>query len=90
MSRIIRKKTWPRYFDAVLNGQKKYEMRLNDFVVEEGDVLLLEEWDPETKQYTGRSVKKTVGYVGKFKLDELFWSKEEVEEKGLVILSLDD
>lgn len=86
---VIRKKTWPGYFDAILSGKKKYEMRLDDFEVSEGDILLLEEWDPKTKSYTGRSVKKKVGYVGKFKLDELFWPKEEIEEKGFVILSLE-
>ena len=87
---MIRKKTWPEYFEAIISGKKKYELRLNDFEVEEGDILLLEEWDPKTKSYTGRSTEKKVSYVGKFKLDELFWPKEEIEEKGIQVLSLDD
>ncbi|KKR56296.1 MAG: hypothetical protein UT94_C0043G0001, partial [Candidatus Uhrbacteria bacterium GW2011_GWF2_40_263] len=65
-----------------------YELRLNDFEVNEGDTLILEEWDPRTKQYTGRSVKKEVTFVGRFKIDELFWSKEEVLEKGIQIISI--
>jgi len=28
---IIKKKIWPEYFDAVVSGKKKYELRLNDF-----------------------------------------------------------
>ena len=65
----IEKKIWPEYFDAVTSGKKKYELRLNDFEVNEGDTLLLEEWDPATKAYTGRSIEKKVTYVLKSKLD---------------------
>jgi ASC-1-like (ASCH) protein len=86
---IIKKKIWPVYFEAILSGKKKYELRLNDFEVKEGDILFLEEWNPETKEYTGRKVEKKVTYVGKFKLNELFWPKEEIEEKGIQIISLD-
>jgi len=86
---IIRKKIWPQYFEAVASGKKKYELRLNDFDVAEGDVLILEEWDPETRAYTGRSVEKKVTYVGRFRLDELFWPKEEILDKGIQIISLE-
>lgn len=55
----------------------------------EGDVLLLEEWDPKTGEYTGRSLEKKVSMVNSFKLDELWWSEEEIREKGLHIISLD-
>ena len=85
---VIKKKIWPEYFEQVLSGKKTYELRLNDFEVNEGDTLILEEWDPRTKQYTGRSVKKEVTFVGRFKIDELFWSKEEVLEKGIQIISI--
>lgn len=85
----IKKKTWPTYFDAIVSGKKKYELRLNDFDVQEGDILVLEEWDPETKEYTGRSIEKTVTYVGKFKINELFWPAEEIKEKGIQVISLD-
>lgn len=56
------------YFQVVVDGRKTFELRLNDFDIEEGDTLLLKEWDPETKTYTGREVAKMVGYVGKWKL----------------------
>lgn len=39
---IISKKIWPEYFNAVVLGKKKYELRLNDFEVKEGDLLILE------------------------------------------------
>lgn len=46
MKKINKKKVWPEYFENILSGKKKYELRLNDFDVKEGDVLVLEEWDP--------------------------------------------
>lgn len=86
---IIKKKIWPKYFEAVASGKKKYELRLNDFEVNESDVLLLEEWNPETKEYTGRTVEKKVTSVERFKINLLFWSEEEIREKGIQIISLE-
>ena len=86
---IINKKIWPEYFEAIVSGKKKYELRLNDFEVNEGDTLTLEEWGPATKSYTGRKTEKKVTYVGKFKIDKLFWPEEEIKEKGIQIISLE-
>lgn len=86
---IIRKKTWPGYFDDIASGKKKYELRLNDFEVNEGDTLILEEWNPKTREYTGRKVERKASYVGRFKVNELFWTEEEVLEKGLQVISLE-
>jgi hypothetical protein len=73
-----------------LDGEKTFELRLNDFEIKEGDTLLLREWDPEIKDYTGRELERKVGYIGKWKVDDLtvFWSKEEIEEKGIQVISL--
>lgn len=67
MGRVIKKKVGPEYFEKILSGQKKFELRLADFDVVEGDTLLLEEWDPKTKDYTGRSVEKNATFVIKTK-----------------------
>lgn len=85
----IKKKIWSEYFDDVNSGKKNYELRLNDFEISEGDMLILEEWNPKTKAYTGRKIERKVSYVGRFKIDELFWSKEEILEKGIQIISLE-
>lgn len=88
--RLIKKKIWPEYFEEILSGRKKFELRLADFEAEEGDTLVLEEWDPEKKEYTGRKIEKKVTSILKFKPDELpFYSKEEVQKHGLQILSLE-
>ena len=86
---IIKKKIWPEYFDAVASGKKKFELRLNDFEVNEGDILVLEEWDPKTESYTGRKTEKKATYVCKFKIDKLFWPEEQIKEKGIQIISLE-
>lgn len=86
---IIKKKIWPEYFEEVASGKKKFELRLNDFEVKEGDTLVLEEWNPKTKEYTGRKTEKKVSYVRKFKINELFWPEEEIKEKGIQIISLE-
>ncbi len=84
----IHKKILPEYFEAIYSGKKNYELRLNDFEINEGDVLILEEWDKNINNYTGRKVEKTVTYVGKFRIDQLFWPEEEIKEKGIQIISL--
>ena len=88
-SREIKKKILPEYFEAIVVGRKKYELRLGDFTIGEGDILILEEWDPKLKNYTGRKIEKRVTYVGHFKIDNLSWSEEEIREKGLQIISLE-
>ena len=86
---IVKKKIWPEYFEEVAAGKKNFEVRLNDFDINEGDTFVLEEWDPKTKSYTDRSIEKKVTYVRKFKIDSLFWPEEEIKEKGLQIISIE-
>ncbi|KKQ08341.1 MAG: hypothetical protein US19_C0027G0018 [Candidatus Daviesbacteria bacterium GW2011_GWB1_36_5] len=85
-TKSIEKKVWPEYFQKILDGVKTYELRLADFQCNPGDTLVLQEWDPNTKEYTGRKLEKTVTYVGKTK-DLSFWSKEEIEEYGYQIIA---
>lgn len=84
----IEKKVWPEYFEKLLSGEKNYELRLGDFKPNPGDILVLREWDPKTKEYTGRFIEKEVSYSSTFKLDDLFWPKDEIEKHGLTIISL--
>ena len=88
----IEKKVWPEYFQEIFEGKKTFELRLNDFDVNEGDIFVLKEWNPKTKDYTGRVLEKKVGYVGRWKIDDLtqFWPKEDIEDKGIQVISLKD
>lgn len=87
----IEKKAWPEFFEPVFTGKKHLDLRLRDFDVAEGDTLVLREWDPETKEYTGREVEKTVTHVRAFTFADLerFHTKEEWEERGMQLLSLE-
>lgn len=87
----IEKKVWCEYFDQVASGKKKYELRLNDFEIEEGDVLVLREWDKVKKVYTGRVTERAVTRVNRFALDDFYemWPKEEIEKRGIQIISLE-
>lgn len=82
---IIKKKIWPEYFKLVKSGKKKFELRLADFKIKESDILVLEEWDPKTKKYTGRKIKKKVKHLLKFKLND-FGQKREIEKNGLYVI----
>lgn len=81
----IEKKIWPKYFELVKSGKKKFELRLADFKIKEGNILILREWNPKTKKYTGRKIRKKVKYVLKFKLND-FGQKKEIEKKGLCVI----
>jgi hypothetical protein len=83
----IEKKILPEYFKQVEDGSKTFELRLADWECNPGDVLVLKEWDPRLKTYTGREITKEVGYVLKTKDVNLF-SPEDVEKFGYQIISL--
>lgn len=68
-------KTWPRFYKALADGSKTFEVRKNDRDFQVGDVLELREWDHETEKYTGREMAKVVTYVlhgGAFGIDADF------------------
>jgi hypothetical protein len=58
-------KSWPQQFEAVAVCRKFHEVRVYDRPFEVGDELLLREWDPETKLYSGRTCRVKVTYITK-------------------------
>lgn len=57
-------KCWPEFFDAIVRGRKKHDLRRaddRDFKV--GDLVLLREFDPEARCYTGRAQKVEITYI---------------------------
>jgi hypothetical protein len=56
-------KCWPVFFEKILTGEKRHEIRLNDRNFQVGDILQLREWDPITKRHTGRAVLREVTYI---------------------------
>lgn len=56
-------KTWPQYYERILSGEKTFEIRFNDRDFQAGDILVLQEYDPFTKEYSCRQIIRTVLYV---------------------------
>lgn len=53
-------KIWPRFYEEVAAGRKTYELRKDDRDFQCDDVLVLKEYDPDTKQYSGKHVERRV------------------------------
>ena len=85
---IIHKKVWREYFEEIMSGKKKFELRLADFEINEGDTLVLEEWDKDKKEYTGRKVEVVANYILKTK-GLTFWPPEDVEKHGFQIIQFE-
>ena len=54
-------KILPKYFNAVVSGDKTFEIRKNDRNFQIGDKLILKEWDDGG--YTGKIIKKEITYI---------------------------
>lgn len=65
-------KTWPKYFQEIWDGKKKFEVRKNDRNFKVGDKLYLKEWDPGKEVYLSRMLICKVPYIlngGAFGID---------------------
>ena len=64
-------KCWPRFFGAIVSGEKTSEFRRNDRDFKRGDRLVLHEWSPNSGggwrkpqgAFTGRTIERTVHSV---------------------------
>jgi hypothetical protein len=56
-------KCWPEPFRALVDGRKKYEIRVNDRDYAVGDTLALSEWSPSHKVYSGHQLTLRVTYM---------------------------
>ena len=82
---VIEKKVLPKYFQAILDGDKNFEVRLADFECNTGDTLVLKEWDDVSQSFTGRTLEKEISFIVKTK-DLDFWKPEEIEKHGYQVL----
>ena len=56
-------KTWPEYFQAVKNGTKTFEIRKNDRNYQVGDILVLQEYVPESGYTESMDLEREVTYI---------------------------
>lgn len=74
-------KTWPIYFQAVIDKLKLFEIRKNDRYFNLHDTLFLREWDQHTSSYTGRSCYVEVIFI-------LHASEFHGVKRGYVLMSI--
>lgn len=84
----IVKKVKEKYFKAILDGRKRFEVRLADFECAPGDTLVLREQKGATEDLSGRELNCEVLYKFNTKEIEHYYKKEEIEKYGLVILAV--
>lgn len=82
----IRKKTWKEAFEKILSGEKTFDARLANFDCKVGDILVLEEYDPKTKKYTGRKIEKKITFVLETKKQK-YWTQSDINKYGLRIIA---
>jgi len=82
----IKKKTWTEAFEKILAGEKTFDARLANFDCKPGDVLILEEYDPDKKKYTGRKIEKEVTFVLNTRKQK-YWSQSDISKIGLQIIA---
>ncbi|WFU81275.1 DUF3850 domain-containing protein [Bradyrhizobium sp. CIAT3101] len=57
-------KCWPQFFNEIVAGRKKHDLRrADDRNFRVGDTLVLEEYDPQRDAFTGRTLTVEVTYI---------------------------
>jgi len=56
-------KCYPWFYCAIATQKKKFELRENDRNYQVDDILVLREFNPMQKRYTGHQMKMKVTYI---------------------------
>lgn len=56
-------KCWDTYYDAIADGSKPFDVRVNDRRYMVGDILRLRRYDSRAERYTGEEQRAVVTYV---------------------------
>jgi hypothetical protein len=89
--KTITKKIDTVWYEDILAGRKKFELRLADFDIEEGDIIRLEEWVGEgtERNPTGRVIEKQVTYLRKVDLKGWTERQPELLQDGMYIIQFE-
>ena len=85
--RIV-KKVQEKYFKDIVDGKKRFEVRLADFKCKPGDTLVLHEQKKGTNKPTDRKVEMELLYRLNTKTVEKFYSEKDIKKYGLLILAV--
>lgn len=67
-------KVWPPYFQQTADGNKTWELRVDDRDYHVGDILVMKEWVPAITSYTGRVIEARVTYIVKSSEETKFFA----------------
>lgn len=56
-------KSWPKLFQAVVDGKKTFDYRNNDRGYQKGDTVIQREYNPYTGTFTGREITVAIDEV---------------------------
>jgi hypothetical protein len=56
-------KAWPPSYLHIAEGRKTFDYRRDDRDFQEGDTVVLLEWDPKVPAYTGRHCRKQICHI---------------------------
>lgn len=82
-------KTWPEYFIPISRGLKNFEIRYNDRNFQVGDILILQEYEPDSEEYTGREITAFVTFMMKADKPRGGANPSSGINDGYVIMSID-
>lgn len=80
-------KSWPQFFKAILEGDKKHDLRSMDRGFEVGDKVVLQEYDPINGLYLGREIMASITFITSEDTPCAYSSA--VLQRGYCILSLE-
>ena len=88
--KTITKKIDPVWFGLILSGKKKFELRVADFEIKDGDTIRLEEYTTgENRKPTGRFIEKKASYVRKIDLQGWIKKQPEILKDGFYVIQFD-
>lgn len=80
-------KSWVGLFEPIYKGDKTHELRVLDRDYQVGDRLILKEYEPITKEYTGRECEVEVTYITSAKHQACAFSPFALHQ-GMGVLSI--
>ena len=83
-NKVVTKKIDTIWFENILAGRKKFELRLADFDIAEGDM-----GDGAERKFTGRHIEKKVAYMQKIDLKDWAANQPEILDKGIYALQFE-
>lgn len=87
MNIIHNLKCWPEFFNAILRGDKTFDIRFNDRDFRSGQEIVLKEWVPNDIEHSDRSP----GYTGRIlhrKINYTLTGEQFGIKEGFIILNL--